>query len=144
MTRAEKAKAKSTRRDPFDFEHVDAAIKASRGGKGAVERGDRRDKARLRKQKGPEAGIVAAMDADIKAFNEEMEEIHEDMRSIITRQTTRKAAEEATATSAASATSAIIKATTKEVILVDDDDEFDADGGGDADSDDDWMYDRGD
>lgn len=38
----------------------------------------------------------------------------------------------------------IIKATTKEVIQVSDDGEFDANDGGDADSDDDWMYDRGD
>ncbi len=144
MTRAKKAKAKSTRRDPFGFEHVDAAIKASRGGKGAVERGGDRDKARQRKQKEPEVDIVAAIDADIQAFNEDMDEIHEDMRDIITRQTARTAAKEATATSAASATPAIIKATTKKVIQVDDDDEFDADGDGDADSDDDWMYDRGD
>jgi len=38
----------------------------------------------------------------------------------------------------------IIKATAKEVIQVSDDGEFDANDGGDADSDDDWMYDRGD
>ncbi len=49
MTRTKKAKAKSTRRDSSSFEHVDAAIKASRGGKGAVERGGGRDKARQRK-----------------------------------------------------------------------------------------------
>ncbi len=116
MTRAKKAKAKSIRRDPSGFEHVDAAIKASRGGKGAVERGGGRGKARQRKQKEPEAGTVAAIDADIQAFNEDMDEIHEDMRGIITRQTARTAAEEATATSAASATPAIIKATTKKVI----------------------------
>jgi len=111
MTRTEKAKAKSTRRDLSGFEHIDVAIKASRDGKGAVGRGDRRDKARRRKQKGPEAGTVAAMDANIKAFNEEMKEIHEDIRGIITRQTARKATKEATTTSTASATSAIIKAT---------------------------------
>ncbi len=145
MTRTKKAKAKSTKRDPSGFEHVDAAIKASRDGKGAIERGGDRDKARQRKQKEPEADTVAAIDANIQAFNEDMDEIHEDMRGIITRQTARTTAEEATATSAASATPAIIKATTKKVIQVDDDDEFDADGGGDADadSDDDWMYDRG-
>jgi len=146
MTRAEKAKAKSTRRDPSGFEHVDAAIKASRGGKR-----DGGNKARSRKQKKPEVDDVIAMDAHIQAFNKDMDEIHEDMRGIITRQATRKAAEEGTMTtsttsaaSAAFAASMIIKATTKEVIQVSDDGEFDANDGGDADSDDDWMYDRGD
>jgi len=143
ITRAKKAKTKSIRRDPFDFEDVDATIKASRDDKGAIGRGDRRDKARLRKQKGPKASIVAAMNANIKAFNEEMKEIHEDMRSIIIRQTTKKATKEATTTFAAFAIFAIIKAIIKEVILVDDDDEFDANSGDDANSNDDWMYDRG-
>jgi len=35
-------------------------------------------------------------------------------------------------------------AITKKIILVDDDDEFDANDGDDADSNDDWMYDRDD
>jgi hypothetical protein len=143
MTRAEKAKAKSTRRDPSGFEHVDAAIKASRGGKRTVAESARggRNQARSRKQKEVKIDDVAAMDADIQAFNKDMDEIHDDIRGIITRQTARKAAKEAVTISAASATSTIITATTKEAILVDDDSEFDADGDGDADSDDDWMYD---
>jgi len=116
MTRTKKAKAKSIRRDLFDFEHIDAAIKASRDGKGAIERGGDRDKAKQRKQKKPEVDIVAAIDANIQAFNEDMDEIHEDMRDIITRQTTRTATKEAIATFAASTTPAIIKATTKKVI----------------------------
>jgi len=91
ITKAKKTKAKSIKRDLFDFEHVDAAIKVSRDNKGAIERGDRRDKVRLRKQKKPKVSIVAAMNANIKAFNEKMKKIHEDMRSIITRQTTKKA-----------------------------------------------------
>jgi hypothetical protein len=149
MTRTEKAKAKSTKRDPSGFEHVDAAIKASRGGKRTVGRGGRggRGKAIKNKQKEPEIDDIAAMDAHIQAFNQDMDEIHEDIRGIITRQAARKEAKGATATFAASAAPtafAIIKTTINEVIQVSDDDAFDADNGGDADSDDDWMYDRGD
>jgi len=139
MTRAKKAKAKSTRRDPFDFEHVDATIKASRDGK-RIDKRDDRDKARQKKQKKPKVDSVAAINADIQALNENMNEIHENIRGIITRQTTRKATKKATATSialAAPAVPATIKAITKEVIQVSDDDEFDANDGDDADSDDD-------
>jgi len=137
MTKAKKAKAKSTRRDLFDFEHVDATIKVSRDDKGAIERDNRCDKAKLRKQKRPKTSIVATMNANTKTFNEEMKKIYEDMRSIITKQTTKKAMEKTTTTFATSATFAIIKATTKKIILVDDDDEFDANDGDDANSNDD-------
>jgi hypothetical protein len=86
----------------YQKEPLRLSIKASGGGKGAVGRDDRHNKVRRRKQKRPEEGTVAVRDANIKAFNEEIEEIHEDMRSIITRQTASKA-EEAPTTSAASA-----------------------------------------
>jgi len=140
MTRAEKAKTKSTKRDLSGFEHIDAIIKVSRGGKRNVDRGGR-GKARSKKQKKPEDNSVAAMDADIQPFNKEMDEIHKDIKRIITRQTARKTTEGVTEASAASIA---IRATAKEIIQVSDDGEFDADGGGNADSNNNWMYDRGD
>jgi len=118
MTKAKKAKAKSTRRDPFDFEHVDAAIKASRDGK-RIDGRDDRDKARQKKQKKPKVDSVVAMDANIQALNEDMNEIHENIRSIIIKQTTRKATKEATTIStilAILAAPTTIKAITKKII----------------------------
>ncbi len=143
MARTEKAKAKSTKRISSGFKHVDASIKASRGGKRTVGRGGRggRGKTIKNKQKETEVDDIAAMDAHIRAFNQDMDEINEDIRGIITRQAAKKEAKGATATSAASA---IIKTTTNEVIQVSDDGEYDADGGRDADSDGEWMFDRGD
>lgn len=41
ITRTKKAKAKSIKRDFFDFEHVDAIIKVSRDGKRTIERDEK-------------------------------------------------------------------------------------------------------
>jgi hypothetical protein len=138
MTRVEKTKARSTRKDPSGFEHVDAAIQASRGGKHKAGRGGRggavtaRGKAIRKKQKNKEltSVIVGTIDANIQTLNQGFNDIEEDVRGIITRQTVRRAAG-ATKTSA----------TFKGAIHVDDEDETNEDGDGDADSDDDWMYD---
>jgi hypothetical protein len=74
ITRAEKAKAKSTRRDSSDFEHVDAAIQASRGGKRKVGGGGRgkavSSKAIGKKQKQKKSSPVTAatIEADRQAL----------------------------------------------------------------------------
>lgn len=154
MTRAKKAKAKSIRRDPSGFEHVDAAIQASRDkgkdvGRGRGGRGGRgeaalrstvtaRNKMSKRKQKELDSYSAANIDADILEFARVNAEIEADMQGIITREVARKTTE-ASAASASTAASAV----TKEAIHVDTDDDFDADGDGDENSADDWMYDRG-
>jgi hypothetical protein len=137
ITQTKKTKIKSIKRDFFDFEHVDAAIKVSRNNKDAIERDNNCDKTRQRKQKKSEVSIVAAINANIRTFNKNINEIHEDIRDIIIRQTIRKTTKKAMIIFAVSAISAIIRATIKKIILINDDNEFDADDGGDADSDDD-------
>lgn len=143
ITRAEKAKTKSTKRDPSGFEHVDASIQASRGGKskgkrggggGAVSTSRSTATARgktLRKQlKALESFTAATIDADIQAMEKENAIIEEDIRGIITRQAARQ-----TVKASASV------ATTEGTIHIDSDVEFD--GADDASSADDWMYERG-
>lgn len=151
MTRAAKAKAKSTRRDPSGFEHVDARIRTTRGGKGgggASRRGKDKGGAaastittavanarskRVRKQLKEFAPFTAAtFDADMQAIQAEDAIIEKDIRAIISRQAARQAAEASAAV-----------ATTKGSIHIDSDAEFDVNGDGDAASADDWMYDWG-
>ncbi len=65
ITRTKKTKAKSTRRNLFDFKYVDATIKVSRDSKRAIKRDNNRDKARQEKQKKSKVDIVVAIDANI-------------------------------------------------------------------------------
>ncbi len=67
ITRIEKTKAKSIKRDSFGFEHVDAAIKASRDGKRTIGRGEKGDRGKAIKNKQKELKIddIAAMNAHI-------------------------------------------------------------------------------
>jgi len=133
MTRAEKAKAKSTRRDPSGFEHVDAAIQASRGrgrrgGRGGAITGPR--KASRKRQAAP--FTAATIDAHIRTMEEVDAEIDHDVRGIITRQAARKAAEQQEASTSTGIT-------TMEAIHIDTDEEFNVDDDGDADQSDEWM-----
>ncbi len=146
MSRAEKAKAKSTKRDLSSFEHVDASIRALRGGKvKGGRRGGRggaastststataRSKAVRKSLKALAPFNAASIEADRLAFEKEHEEIAKDIRGIITRQTMRKTVAKAFASNA----------TGKGAIHIDSDADFN--GEDDAASTEDWMYDMGD
>lgn len=132
ITRAEKTKARSTRRDLSGFEYIDAAIKVSRGGKHTVGR-DNRNKTIKNKQKETAIDNVAAINGHIRAFNQNINKIYKNIRGIITRQATRNKPEKATTISAISA---IIKTIINKIIQISNNGEFDADGNDNADSDD--------
>jgi hypothetical protein len=93
MTRAEKAKAMSTRRDPSGFEHVDASIRASRGGKRKSGKGGAastptataRRKAVRKNLKTLAPFTAATIQANRRAMQEAHANIEKDVRGIITR-----------------------------------------------------------
>jgi len=65
ITKIEKTKTKSIKRNLFNFEYVDATIKVSRDSKRAIEKDNNRDKARQKKQKRSKVNIVATINANI-------------------------------------------------------------------------------
>ena len=105
MTRAEKAKAKFTKRNPFGFEHVEASL--HRGDRG--DRGDRGERSSKEIKKFFAADTVAAMKADIQAIEDASAVIDRDVQAKLTR-----AGAKAKTKEAAILTTAGAKAKTKE------------------------------
>jgi len=116
IIRTKKTKTKFIKRDLSNFKHVDKAIKVSRDNKDAIERDNNRDKARQRKEKKLKANIIVAINANIQVFNKNMDKIYEDIRNIITRQTTKTTTKKTTTIFAIFAIFAIIKTIIKKII----------------------------
>ena len=80
-TRAERAKAKSTKRNSFDFEHVEVSFR--RGDRG--DRDDRDERSSKEVKKSFVTDIAAAMETDIQVIEKASAAINRDVQAILTR-----------------------------------------------------------
>jgi len=142
ITRTKKTKTKSTRRNLFDFEHVNAIIKILRNSKCTIERNakDNRNQARSKKQKKIKIDNIAAINTNISTFNKNINKIYNNIRDIITRQATRKTVEKTITIFAIFAIFAIIIAIIKKIILINNNSEFNANNNNNIDSNNNWIY----